>query len=80
MKTMAVGEVKAHFSEILQEVKQGEKIGILYGKGKRPVAMIVPFKDEMPQTRKIGILDGKIRIEFLGDFEMTDEELIGLGK
>jgi antitoxin (DNA-binding transcriptional repressor) of toxin-antitoxin stability system len=36
---MAVGEVKTHFSEILKEVKNGKKVGILYGKTKKPIAM-----------------------------------------
>jgi antitoxin (DNA-binding transcriptional repressor) of toxin-antitoxin stability system len=75
MKAMAVGEVKTHFSEILQEVKKGKKVGILYGKTKKPIAMIVPY-EEGKKERKIGILDGKIKIEFQHDFEMTSEELL----
>jgi antitoxin (DNA-binding transcriptional repressor) of toxin-antitoxin stability system len=75
MKAMAVGEVKAHFSEVLKEVKNGKKVGILYGKTKKPIAMIVPY-EEGKKERKIGILDGKIKIEFRNDFEMTSEELL----
>jgi antitoxin (DNA-binding transcriptional repressor) of toxin-antitoxin stability system len=75
MKAMAVGEVKTHFSEILKEVKKGKKVGILYGKTKKPIAMIVPY-EEGKKERKIGILDGKIKIEFRNDFEMTSEELL----
>jgi antitoxin (DNA-binding transcriptional repressor) of toxin-antitoxin stability system len=75
MKAMTVGEVKTHFSEILQEVKKGKKVGILYGKAKKPIAMIVPY-EEGKKKRKIGILDGKIKIEFRHDFEMTSEELL----
>jgi antitoxin (DNA-binding transcriptional repressor) of toxin-antitoxin stability system len=78
MKAMAVGELKTHFSEILEEVKRGNKIGILYGRTKKPIAMIVPYSEEKPTTRKIGILDGKIKIQFKDDFEMTTEELLGL--
>jgi antitoxin (DNA-binding transcriptional repressor) of toxin-antitoxin stability system len=78
MKTMAVGELKAHFSAILEEVKNGERVGILYGKTRKPVAMIVPYNEEKKTGRKIGILDGKIRIEFKDDFAMTHEELLGL--
>ena len=41
--------------------------------------MIVPFIDE-PSTgkRKIGILEGKARVHFKDDFEMTTEELLGI--
>ena len=75
MKTMAVGEFKTHFSQILEEVKQGEKFGILYGRAKKPVAMLVPYHEEKKTERSIGILDGKVTIEFRDDFAMTTEEL-----
>jgi antitoxin (DNA-binding transcriptional repressor) of toxin-antitoxin stability system len=76
MKAMPVGEVKTHFSRVLEEVKQGNRIGILYGRAKKPVAMIVPYIEEKANRRKIGILDGKIKIKFRDDFEMTTEELL----
>jgi antitoxin (DNA-binding transcriptional repressor) of toxin-antitoxin stability system len=75
---MAVGEIKTHFSEILEKVKNGEKVGILYGKARKPVAMIIPYDEGKRIDRKIGILDGKIKIEFRDDFEMTSEELLGM--
>jgi len=79
MKTLPVGEVKAQLSEILEKVKQGESIGILYGKKKRPIAMIVPYLDsEKKKERKIGILDGKVKITFADNFKMTEEEFLGL--
>jgi antitoxin (DNA-binding transcriptional repressor) of toxin-antitoxin stability system len=79
MKTLPVGEVKAQLSEILEKVKQGESFGILYGKKKRPIAMIVPYLDsEKRKERKIGILDGKVKITFADNFKMTEEEFLGL--
>ncbi|MDR0475825.1 MAG: prevent-host-death protein [Treponema sp.] len=78
MKAMAVGELKTHFSEVLEEVKQGQKVGILYGRVKKPVAMIVPYQEEKKGERKIGVLDGKAKITFREDFEMTTEELFNL--
>ena len=33
---------------------------------------------DRPQKRQLGILDGKARIVFEDDFEMTTEELLGL--
>jgi antitoxin (DNA-binding transcriptional repressor) of toxin-antitoxin stability system len=70
MKAMAVGHMKTHFSEVLEEVKQGNRVGILYGRAKKPVAMIVPYLEEKTQDRKIGILDGKISIKFTDDFDI----------
>lgn len=79
MKTLPVGEVKAQLSEILEKVKQGESFGILYGKKKRPIAMIVPYLDsEKKKERKIGILDGKVKITLADNFKMTEEEFLGL--
>ena len=79
MKTMPVGELKANFSAILDSVQHGEKIGILYGKKKKPIAMIVPFVEEEPKgKRKLGILEGKAKVHFHDDFGMTEEELLGI--
>ena len=41
MTQMTVGELKAQFSEVLEKVKQGETVQILYGRNKKPVAQIV---------------------------------------
>ena len=77
MKTLPVGELKAQFSEVLEKVKNGESFGILYGKRKKPVAMIVPFHEEAEKKeRTIGILDGKVAIKFTENFKMTEEEFL----
>ena len=78
MEVMAVGELKTRFSEVLEKVKQGQEVGILYGRAKKPVAMIVPYREGKKGKRKIGILDGKANIKFSADFEMTTEELCNL--
>ena len=78
MNAMPVGELKTNFSKVLEKVMHGESVGILYGRVKRPVAMIVPYKEEKKKERKIGILDGKTTIKFKDDFEMTAEELCSL--
>ena len=79
MKTLAVGEIKSQFSEVLEQVKNGETFGVLYGKKKIPVAMIVPYKANFEnKERTIGILDGKTKITFSENFKMTEEELLSL--
>jgi hypothetical protein len=40
--------------------------------------MIVPYQEEKKGEREIGILDGKAKITFAEDFEMTTEELCNL--
>ncbi|HMU33259.1 MAG: type II toxin-antitoxin system prevent-host-death family antitoxin [Acidobacteria bacterium] len=82
MKSLPVGELKAQFSEVLEKVQQGETIEIVYGKKKKPVARLVPISDNKSKSkkkkRKLGILDGKMKVVYSDDFKMTDEELINL--
>ena len=80
MITMPVAELKAQFSKVLAAVRAGERVGVLYGKAKEPVAMIVPYEPAALPDRDVGFLDGKVRIEFMDDFDMTEEELLGLGE
>jgi antitoxin (DNA-binding transcriptional repressor) of toxin-antitoxin stability system len=78
MKTLPVGELKAQFSEVLEKVKKGESFGILYGRQKKPVAMIVPYAEgEAKKARKIGLYDGKVTIRIAEDFEISEEDLLG---
>ena len=79
MKTLPVGEFKTHFSEIIEKVGQGERFGILYGRKKKPIAMIVPYVDDQPKKERIiGILDGKFNVKFSDDFKITTEEFLGI--
>lgn len=79
MKSLPVGEFKAQFSEVLELIQQGESVGVLYGKSKKPVAKLVPMKASKPKKkRKIGIMDGKLKVVFADNFKMTDEELLDL--
>jgi antitoxin (DNA-binding transcriptional repressor) of toxin-antitoxin stability system len=77
MKTMSVGAFKANFSQVLKMVLAGEEIGILYGKKKEIVAKMVPKTIEKKPGRKLGILEGKGKIEFATDFKITEEEFLG---
>jgi len=77
MKALTVAEAKTHFSDVLVRVKSGENIKILYGKSKRPVAMIVPIEDR-DGPRRLGILDGKATFKTDGNGKITEEEFLGL--
>lgn len=78
MKTMTVGEFKAHFSEVLEQVKEGEQIEVTRGKKKEIVGYFQAKPKEHAKKRNIGILDGKGTAIFKDDWEMTEEELLGL--
>jgi len=77
MKALTVAEIKTNFSDILVQVKNGENFKILYGKSKKPVAMIVPIENNN-SPRKIGILDGKAVFRVNGNGKITEEEFIVL--
>ncbi|MEO6977943.1 MAG: prevent-host-death protein [Mucilaginibacter sp.] len=74
---MSVGEFKTHFSEVLEQVKAGEKFAVTFGKKKEIVGYFTPEMPEKPK-RRLGILEGKVKFTFHDDFEMTTEELLGL--
>lgn len=78
MKSLPVGEFKAQFSEVLEMVRQGESVGVLYGKNKKPIAKLVPMTEPKKKKRKLGILDGKMKIVFADDFKMTEEDFINM--
>lgn len=77
MYQLSVGEFKSKFSEVLQKVLQGENIGITYGKNKKKVAALVPYKKYEKQKKiKLGSLKGKASFKILKGFKMTDEEFL----
>jgi len=77
MKAMTVARIKANFSDILVKVKNGEHVKILYGKSKKPVAMITPIKDRNSK-RNIGILDEKAKFIINGNGKISEEEFLGI--
>ena len=79
MKSLPVGEIKAQFSEILEDVKNGETVEIVFGKKRTPVARIVPITDKPKnKKRKLGTWEGKVKYVFADDFKMTEEEFLNL--
>jgi prevent-host-death family protein len=53
-------EAKTHLSKLVERVQKGEEI--IIAKAGKPVAKIVPYRDEMAskQQRQPGLLAGKI--------------------
>ena len=77
MKALTIGELKAHFSEVITSVQNGEQVEILFGKSKKPVAMLVPilYKNE---KRTLGMLKGKAQFKFKGDGKIDIDEFLGI--
>jgi prevent-host-death family protein len=77
MKIMPVGEMKTHFSEVIEAVKKGEQIIISYGKKRKNIAVIVPYSQyEKTNGIRLGLLKDKAKCGFAEDFKITTEELV----
>ncbi len=73
MQTIQIGKFKANLSEILEKVQnEGEKFIIEYGKKRKKIAMLIPYKEER-KKRKFGQLKGKITIP--EDFDEENKEI-----
>lgn len=78
MKTMTVGELKAHFSEVIQDVKSGETIAVAFGRTKEIVAYLMPKAALHPAKRPLGILQNKGSVTFADNFKIDDNEFLGV--
>ena len=77
MKTFPVGEFKANFSEIIEQVKAGEEIVISYGKKKENIAVLIPYSSYKSKSIKLGLLEGQ-KLKIHDDFKMTEKDLLNL--
>ncbi len=77
MKTLPVAEVRTHFSSLLKEVESGNEIGIAFGRKKETIAVIISIEEYRKiKARKYGTLEGKVKVEFAADWQITDEDFI----
>lgn len=53
MIEMTVGDFKANFSSVLDKVMQGEEVRILYGRAKKPVALLTQINDKPKRKKRI---------------------------
>jgi prevent-host-death family protein len=77
MKSFTVGEFKALFSAVLQEVRAGHPIAITYGKKRKKLAVLVPYEQYVQSTeRTLGVLRDRASYHIHDDFKMTDDEFL----
>lgn len=77
MQTLTVGELKARFSEVLGQLRQGQEIVISYGKKREKVAMLVPYsRYSAKPKRKLGLLKNRGHYVIHEDFKLSDEEML----
>ncbi|MDR1854563.1 MAG: hypothetical protein LBR05_06645 [Azoarcus sp.] len=78
MEYMAVADFKANFSAVIDKVREGSEIEILYGRTKTPVARIVPVANSTASGGLLGCLRGAARFTMSDDWELSDAELLAL--
>lgn len=61
----------------MEQVRSGEEIIITYGKKKENVAVLIPYASYKSKKIRLGLLQDKALV-IHDDFEMTEEELLGL--
>lgn len=59
MKTMTIGEFKAHFAEVAEQVKSGIGVAVTYGRKKEIVGYFLPKSGRPKNKRKLGLMQGK---------------------
>ena len=73
---MTVGEFKAQFSSVLDEVIKGNSIQILYGRAKKPVAQLTKLEEQTKRKKRpLGLYEGKASYWEDESFEITPEWL-----
>ncbi len=78
MKTLAVGELKTHFSEALEDVKSGEEIVVTYGKKKENIAVLIPYSSYRKNHKiLLGLLSEK-KMKINENFAISENELLNL--
>ncbi len=81
MKELTIGKLKAGFSRIIDDVLEGEKYTILFGKNKQKVAMIIPYpgirKKNVNDLQKKRILGrDKDKIIIKSDFDELPQDVL----
>jgi antitoxin (DNA-binding transcriptional repressor) of toxin-antitoxin stability system len=77
MRFVSVGEFKAHFSGLLEEVLKGDVIGVCYGRRKKPVAVLMPVPKTNPQHRRpLGLWKGQMSFRFPETSQLSDEDFL----
>jgi len=75
MITVQVGELKTHFSDYLKRVKNGEEIGVAFGKKNEIMAYLIPVEKHTGNkvTLGLGVVEG---VDYeIGDISFSDSEL-----
>ena len=72
MKTVNIHAAKTHLSKLIEDAERGEEI--IIARAGKPVARLVPLRAR-PRERRLGLLEGRIRIAEDFDAPLPEEVL-----
>ena len=75
---MTVADFKSRFSEVIAMVSNGESVMILYGRTRRPIAVLSACNDGAAGKREIGTFDGIATFSEVDGGKITEEEFLGI--
>lgn len=80
MKAFTSVEIENNFSKIINMIKSGEEILVSTAKGRKTLAVIVPYEKYKKRRKKrpLGILKGVASYVMKEDFKISDEEFLSL--
>lgn len=78
MEQMTVADFKSKFSDVITMVANGKNILILYGRSKRPIAVLSAYTADTYGKRTIGTFDGIASFSETDGGKITEEEFLGL--
>jgi antitoxin (DNA-binding transcriptional repressor) of toxin-antitoxin stability system len=77
MKTLGVGEFKAQLSAVLAEMKDGHPVAVEFGKSKRKVAVLMPYRQYRKTAgRTLGVFKGRTTCKVHADFSLSNEQVL----
>lgn len=75
--SFTIGDLKRDFSKIMEQVRVGASITILYGRSKEKIGKIIPYPSSIKKKkRRLGLLEGRAQAHFTKDFSLSDEEFL----
>jgi antitoxin (DNA-binding transcriptional repressor) of toxin-antitoxin stability system len=77
MKTVTIGEFKNNLSAYAVQIQKGEGLIVTHGRRKKKIFRVLPIVKAKPKKRKLGALNGKVKVKFSKDFKITTEEFLG---
>jgi prevent-host-death family protein len=71
VETVNIHEAKTHLSRLMERVANGESF--IIAKAGKPIGKVVPIETDLPKKRRIGFMEGEIKVPDDFDTMMADE-------